>query len=220
MAPDWYGRPYHVAVIWLGVRHRYQFNIICGIVPYSALLIRSIPVSVRVLMHFPVQPALFLFHQQGIDRNLRKIRIGSSLRVLEWNVFSQDWGLESSLEPMDSTSLCSDLSVMFLDSSDKTLSLGRSEPGSPDNILYFGCPNIVSTDKSSFTGSKVPVSPDIVSSPDERSKLGSYSSLASVNCTFLVKLDFDLTLTSSVAWNWVDVPRSVIEVLNKTSFRH
>ena len=134
------------------------------------------------------------------------------------DVFSQDWGLESSLEPMDSTSLCSDLYVMFLDSPDKTLSLGRFESDSPDNVLSFGCPNIVSTDKSSCTGSKVPDSPDLVSSPDEQSKLGSYSSLASVNCTFLMKLDFYLILTSSVAWTWVDVPRSVNEVLNKTSF--
>ena len=127
-------------------------------------------------------------------------------------------GLESSLEPMDSTSLCSNLSVMFLDSPDKTLSLGRFESGSPDNILSFGCPNNVSLDKSSCTSSKVPDSPDIVSSPDEQPKLSSYSSHASVNCTFLVKLHFDLTLTSSVAWTWVDVPCSVNEVLNKTSF--
>ena len=45
-----------------------------------------------------------------------------------------------------------------------------------------------------------------------------YTSLASVICTFVVKLNFDLTLTSSVAWTWVDIPCSVNEVLNKTSF--
>ena len=84
--------------------------------------------------------------------------------------------------------------------------------------MSFGCPYIVSRDKSSCTVSRVPDSPDIVSSPDEQFKLGSYSSLASVKCTFLVNLDFDLTLTSSVAWTWVDFPRSVNDVLNKTSF--
>ena len=92
------------------------------------------------------------------------------------------------------------------------------ESGSPDNILPFVCPKIVSPDNSSCTSSNVPDSPDIVLSPDEQFKLGSYSSPASVNCTFLVKLDFDLTLTSSVAWTWVGFPRSVNEVLNKTSF--
>ena len=98
------------------------------------------------------------------------------------------------------------------------MSLGCLESGSPDNILSFGCPNIVSPDKSSCTGSKVPDSPEIVSSPDEQFKFCSYSSLASLNCTFLVKLDFNLTLTSSVAWTWVDVPRSVNEVLSKKPF--
>ena len=95
--------------------------------------------------------------------------------------------------------------------------IGRFESGSPDNILSLGCLNIVSPDKSSRTGSKVPDSPDIVSTPDEQSVLGSYCSLASVNCTFLVKLDFDLTLTSSVAWTWVDDRCSVSEVLYKKS---
>ena len=61
-------------------------------------------------------------------------------------------------------------------------------------------------------------SPDIVSSPEEQSELGSYSAFASVKCTFLVKLDFDLALTSSVTWTGVNFPRSVNEVLNKTSF--
>ena len=60
--------------------------------------------------------------------------------------------------------------------------------------------------------------PDLVSSPEEQSELGSYSAFASVKCTFPVKLDFDLTLTSSVTWTGVDFPRSVTEVLNKTSF--
>ena len=135
-------------------------------------------------------------------------------------MFSQDWGLESSLEPMDSTSSCYNLSVMFLDSPDKILSHGRFKSDSPGNILSLGCPNIVSPEKSSCTGSKVPDSPDIVSSPDEQSELGSYSSLASVKCTFLVKLDFDLTLTSSVAWTWVYVLCYVNEVLRHRVLRH
>ena len=92
---------------------------------------------------------------------------------------------------------------MFLDSPDKILSLG-------------GLINL-SPDKSSYTGPKVSDSPDIVSSLEEQSELGSYSASASVKCTFLVKLDFDLTLTSSVTWTGVNFPRSVNEVLNKTS---
>ena len=107
---------------------------------------------------------------------------------------------------------------MFLDSPDKTLSLGHFESDSPDNILSPGCLINLSPEKSSCTGPKVPDSPDIVSSPEEQSELGSYSSFASVKCTFLVKLDFDLTLTSSVTWTGVDFPRSVNEVLNKSSF--
>ena len=131
---------------------------------------------------------------------------------------SQYLSLESSLEPNDSTPSCSNLSVMFLDSPDKTLSLGRFEYDSSDNILSLGCLINLSPEKSSCTGSKVPDSPDIVSSPEEQCELGSYSSFASVKCTFLVKLDFDSTLTSSVAPIGVDFPRPVNEVLNKTSF--
>ena len=61
-------------------------------------------------------------------------------------------------------------------------------------------------------------SPDIVSSPEEQSEPGSYSAFASVKCTFLVKLDFDFTLTSSRIWSGIGFPRSGNEVLNKTSF--
>ena len=136
MAPDWYGRSYHVAVIWLGV---------------SKLL------SARAhRRHYPSQ---------------------------------------CPLEPNDYTPSCSNLPVMFLDSPDKTLSLGRFESDSPDNILSLGCLINFSTDKSSCTGPKVPDSPDIVLSSEEQSDLGSYSSFASVKCTFLEKLHFDLTLT-------------------------
>ena len=144
-------------------------------------------------MHFAVHPALFPFHQQVMNCNLRNIRIGSSLRCIFPRLGPRVGG-GTSLEPMDSTSLRSDLSVMFLGSPDSTLSLGRLESGSQDNLLSFGGPDIVSPDKSSCTGSKVADSPDIVSSPDEQFKLGSYSSLASVNYIFLVKLDFALTL--------------------------
>ena len=76
----------------------------------------------------------------------------------------------------------------------------------------------MSPDNSSCPGSKVPDSPDIVSSLDEQSEIGSYSSFTSVKCFFLVKLDLDLILTSSVAWTCVNVRCSVKEVLNKTSF--
>ena len=107
---------------------------------------------------------------------------------------------------------------MFLDSPDKTLSLGCFESDSSDNILSRGCLTSFSPDKSSCTGPKVPDSPDSVSSPEEQSELGSYSYFTSVKCTLLVKLDFDLTLTSSVTWTDVGFPRSVNEVLNKTSF--
>ena len=69
-----------------------------------------------------------------------------------------------------------------------------------------------------MAGSKVSDFPDIVSSTDEQSGLGSYSSFASVKCTLLVKLDFNLILTSSVVWFWFNVPYSVNEVLNNTSF--
>ena len=164
-------------------------------------------------MPLPVQPRCFhSTNKEGIA-----IFETSELKVI-LDVFSQDWGFESSLEPMDSISSCSNLSVMFLDSPDKILSLGRFKSDSADNVLSLGCPNIVSPDKLSCTGSKVPDYPHIVSSPDKQTELGSYSSLASVRCTFLVKLDFDLTLISSVAWTWVDVRCSVNAVLNNTSF--
>ena len=78
---------------------------------------------------------------------------------------------------------------MFLDSPDKILSLGRFD--------------IVSPDKSSCPGPKAHDSPDSVSSPDELSENGSFSSFASVNWTSLVTLDFELTLTSSVVWTLV-----------------
>ena len=162
-------------------------------------------------MHFPVQPALFPFHQQGMNRNLRNIRTGSSLRCVFPRLGPRV------LEPMDSTSLCSDLSMMFLDSPYKTLSLVALNPALRTTFWLWLSQHCLPGQVVLY-GSKVPNSPDIVSSPDEQFKLGLYSSLASVNCTLLVKLDFDLTLTSSVAWTWFDVPRSVNEVLNKTSF--
>ena len=119
-------------------------------------------------------------------------------------MLSQDCGLESSLESSDSIPSRSTLCVMFLDYPDKILSLG-------------GLINL-SPDKSSCTGLKMSDSPDIVSSPEEQSEPGSYSAFASVKCTFLVKLDFDFTLISSVIWTGIGFPRSGNEVLNKTSF--
>ena len=70
---------------------------------------------------------------------------------------------------------------MFLNSPVKILPLGRFESGSSDIILLLGCPDTVSPDKSSCPGSKVHDSPDNLSSPDEQSELGSYSSFLSVN---------------------------------------
>ena len=81
---------------------------------------------------------------------------------------------------MDSMSSSSNLSVMFLDSPDEIMSLGRFESDSPDKNLSLGCPKKVSPGKSSRTGSKVLDYPDIVSSLDEQPELGSYSPLASV----------------------------------------
>ena len=43
-------------------RHCSQLKLNCVIIHYSALFIGGIPVSVRVLMRFPIQPALFPFH--------------------------------------------------------------------------------------------------------------------------------------------------------------
>ena len=71
---------------------------------------------------------------------------------------------------------------------------------SPDKSSCTGSKVSDSSDKSSLTGSKVSDTPDVVSSQDEQSGLGSYSSFASVKCTLLAKLDLDLILTSSVAW--------------------
>ena len=64
---------------------------------------------------------------------------------------------------------------------------------SPDKIQALGCLSNVSPDKSSSPGPKVPDSPESVSSPDEQSELGSYSSLATMKYAILVKLDFDST---------------------------
>ena len=94
--------------------------------------------------------------------------------------------------------------MMFLDSPDKILSLGRSEVNSLDSILSLGRFQIVSPDKSSCPGPEEHDSPDNVSSPDEQSELGSYTSFVSVNWTLLVTLDFNSTLTSWAVWVAMD----------------
>ena len=168
VSPDWYGRPYHVVVIWLGV---------------STLL------SVRAhWRHYPLQcpphrrctclcPSLdaFLCPARAVsipptrmNCNLQNIRIGRILRCVLPGL-----GPRVITRSMGSKSSCSNPSVMFLDSPDKILSPGRFESDSPDDILYLGCPSIVSLDKSSCMGSNVPDSLDIISSPDEQSAQGS-----------------------------------------------
>ena len=59
--------------------------------------------------------------------------------------------------------------MMFLDSPDKILSLGRSEVDSPDKILSLGRFDIISPVKPSYPGPKLHDFPDNVSSPDKQS---------------------------------------------------
>ena len=103
---------------------------------------------------------------------------------------------------------------MFLDSPDKILSLGRFEPGSPDNILSLVIPTLSPRTSRSVRARKCLTLRTVF-----RPRINDPSSVRTLPLhPFLVKLEFDLTLTFLVVWTWVDVPRSVNEVLNRTSF--
>ena len=152
-----------------------------------------------VLDSFPSPTSAVSIPQQGANRNLRNIRSGSSLRCVLPGLGPPVITRADGFHIIMFLSVC-DVSRLAGQNSVLRLLWGIRLPG---QHFVSRLSHIVSPDKSS---------------PDEQWELGSYSSLAFVKCTFLVKLDFDLTLTYSVVWTWVDVRCSVNEVLNKTSF--